>query len=111
MSEKVLITTTESIAGYHTVETFGEVFGLTTRSRNVVSSFGQSIKTLVGGEIKGYTKLQDTARDEAIDRLKTAAAKLGANAVVMMRFDSSSGAIGDSVAAYGTAVKIEKISD
>lgn len=107
MSEKVLVVTTETIAGYHVVETMGEVFGLTTRSRNVVSSVGQSLKTIVGGEIKGYTKLQDTARDEAIDRLKTAA-KVDANAVLMMRFDSSSGAIGDSVAAYGTAVRIEK---
>ena len=108
MSEKVLVVTTETIAGYHVVATMGEVFGLTTRSRNVVSSVGQSLKTIVGGEIKGYTKLQDTARDEAIDRLKTAAAKVDANAVLMMRFDSSSGAIGDSVAAYGTAVRIEK---
>ncbi|ATF41412.1 hypothetical protein DIS13_04170 [Weissella paramesenteroides] len=111
MSEKVLVVTTETIAGYHVVETMGEVFGLTTRSRNVVSSVGQSLKTIVGGEIKGYTKLQDTARDEAIDRLKTAAAEVDANAVLMMRFDSSSGAIGDSVAAYGTAVKIEKDID
>ena len=111
MSEKVLVTTTEAIAGYHVVETMGEVFGLTTRSRNVLSSFGQSMKAIVGGEIKGYTKLQDAARDEAIDRLKAAAAEVDANAVVMMRFDSSSGAIGDSVTAYGTAVKIEKDID
>ncbi|HJA24417.1 MAG TPA: heavy metal-binding domain-containing protein [Weissella thailandensis] len=111
MSEKVLVTTTEAIAGYHVVETMGEVFGLTTRSRNVVSSFGQSMKAIVGGEIKGYTKLQDAARNDAIDRLKTAAAELDANAVIMMRFDSSSGAIGDSVTAYGTAVKIEKDID
>jgi len=74
MSEKVLVTTTEAIAGCHVVETMGGVFGLTTRSRNVVSSFGQSMKAIVGGEIKGYTKLQDAARNDAIDRLKTAAA-------------------------------------
>ncbi|WEA53908.1 heavy metal-binding domain-containing protein [Weissella paramesenteroides] len=109
--KKVLVVTTEAIAGYHVVETMGEVFGLTTRSRNVVSSVGQSLKTIVGGEIRGYTKLQDIACDEAIDRLKTAAAGVDANAVLMMRFDSSSGAIGDSVAAYGTAVKIEKDID
>lgn len=65
MSEKVLITTTESIAGYQTVETFGEVFGLTTRSRNVISSFGQSVKTLVVAKSKGtpnYRILRVTKR-------------------------------------------------
>lgn len=104
----ILITTTENVAGYRITKTHGEVFGLTTRSRNVFSSMGQSFKTIVGGEIKGYTKLQHAARDTAIQNLKDEAQALGANAVVMMRFDSSSANIGDSVTAYGTAVTIEK---
>lgn len=107
----ILIATTENVAGYRVTKTYGEVFGLTTRSRNVFSTIGQSFKTIVGGEIKGYTKLQHSARDTAIERLKEEAEALGANAVVMMRFDSSSANIGDSVAAYGTAVTIEKISE
>ncbi|MGN1293786.1 heavy metal-binding domain-containing protein [Weissella soli] len=106
--QEILITTTENVAGYHVTETYGEVFGLTTRSRNVFSTIGQSFKTIVGGEIKGYTKLQHAARDTAIRRLKDEARTLGANAVIMMRFDSSSASIGDSVTAYGTAVRIEK---
>lgn len=107
MSE-ILITTTENVAGYRVTKTHGEVFGLTTRSRNMFSTMGQSFKTIIGGEIKGYTKLQRSARDAAIQSLKNEAQALGANAVIMMRFDSSSATIGDSVAAYGTAVTIEK---
>lgn len=106
---KILIVTSENISGYKITQTFGEVFGLTTRSKNVVSDFGQSVKSLVGGEIKGYTKLQNTARDEALERLKENAKKMGANAVVMMRFDTTSSQLGESVSAYGTAVYIEKI--
>lgn len=106
---KILIVTSENISGYKITQTFGEVFGLTTRSKNVVSDFGQSVKSLVGGEIKGYTKLQNTARDEALERLKENAQKMGANAVVMMRFDTTSSQLGESVSAYGTAVYIEKI--
>lgn len=67
---------------------------------------GAGFKSMVGGEIKGYTDMQREARDQAIDRLKDEANKLNADAVVMMRFDS--GTIGQdmqSVVAYGTAVK------
>ncbi|AIG65891.1 heavy metal-binding domain-containing protein [Weissella tructae] len=103
----ILVVTTEQVPNFDIIETYGEVFGQTTRSRNMFSSFGQAFKSAtIGGEIKGYTKLQNSARDEAIERMRIAAAERGANAVVMFRFDSNSGAIGDSVNAYGTAVKI-----
>lgn len=105
----ILVVTTENIAGYKVTETFGEVFGLTSRSRNAVSSFGQGLKSLVGGEIKGYTKLQHDSREEAVNRLKEDAARLGANTVIMFRFDTTTSEIGESVTAYGTAVTIEKI--
>lgn len=107
MSEMLVVTTAE-IANFNIVETHGEVFGQTTRSRNIFSSLGQAFKSsTIGGEIKGYTKLQDNARDEAIQRMRQSALDLGANAIVMFRFDSNSGSIGDSVTAYGTAVTIE----
>lgn len=110
MAEKsVLISTTENIPGHKITKIFGEVFGITTRSRNMFSTFGQSMKTIVGGEIVGYTKLQHMARDEAIARLKSAAEERGANSVVMMRFDSNSFASVNEVTAYGTAVFIEPI--
>ena len=98
----MLITTTERIPG-HKYEVLGEVFGVTTQSRNMVSDIGAGLKSLVGGEVR--ERLQ-ASREEAIERLRQEAQAKGADAVVMMRFDSGSIA-GDmqSVVAYGTAVK------
>lgn len=102
---KMLVTTTEHIPGQdYTV--IGEVFGLTTQSKNLVRNIGAGLKGLVGGEIKDYTKMLDESRNVAVDRLRENAAALGADAVVMMRFDTSSISQDmQSVAAYGTAVK------
>lgn len=110
MNDEIIVATNEQIAGYKIVQTYGEVFGLITRSRNLVSNIGAGLKSIVGGEIKGYTKLLSDSRTQAIERMKQAAAEKGANAIVTMRFDS--GDIGNTmneVAAYGTAVRIEKI--
>ncbi|WP_125709917.1 heavy metal-binding domain-containing protein [Lacticaseibacillus porcinae] len=104
MSE-ILVTTTENIPGRQ-YEIIGEVFGLTTQSKNVFSNIGAGLKNVVGGEIKAYTSMLHDSREKAIERLRQEAQSKGADAVVMMRFDS--GAIGgdmQSVAAYGTAVK------
>ncbi|KRM87008.1 heavy metal-binding domain-containing protein [Lacticaseibacillus thailandensis] len=101
----LLITTTENIPG-HTYTIIGEVFGLTTQSKNVVSNIGAGLKNLVGGEIKAYTSMLHDSRTKAIERLRDEAAKQGADAVVMMRFDSGSiGGDMQSVVAYGTAVR------
>ncbi|MFD1441083.1 heavy metal-binding domain-containing protein [Lacticaseibacillus hegangensis] len=102
---EMIVTTTERIPN-HEYEIIGEVFGVTTQSRNMVSDLGAGLKSLVGGEIKGYTKMLQTSRETAVDRLRDSAADLGADAVVMMRFDSGSIAQDmQSVVAYGTAVK------
>ncbi|KRL99429.1 heavy metal-binding domain-containing protein [Liquorilactobacillus satsumensis] len=101
----ILVVTTENIPGKN-YEVLGEVFGLTTQSKNVFRNIGAGFKNIVGGEIKDYTKMLEESRQIAIERLRNNAAALGADAVVMMRFDS--GSIGQdmqSVAAYGTAVK------
>ncbi|HBF75488.1 MAG TPA: hypothetical protein DDW71_09560 [Lactobacillus sp.] len=104
MSE-IIVTTTEQIPGKE-YEIIGEVFGLTTQSKNVVRNIGAGLKNIVGGEIKDYTKMLIEARDVAIERLRQNAVELGADAVVMMRFDSGSiGTDMQSVAAYGTAVR------
>ena len=105
----IIIATTNDLPGYRVTEVYGEVFGLTTRSRNMFSSMGQGFKQVAGGEIKGYTKLQHESREEAIVRLKEEAQNKGANAILAMRFDSSTFGTVDSVAAYGTAVKVEKL--
>ena len=102
---EILVTTTENIPGKK-YEVLVEVFGITTQSRNVFSNLGANLKNIVGGEIKTYTKMLHDSRDESIERMRQAALEKGADAVVMMRFDSASIA-GDmqSVVAYGTAVK------
>lgn len=105
----ILITTTNDVPGYRITNVIGEVFGVTVRARNAFSNMGASFRTMFGGEAKGYTTLLQQSRQEAVDRLKAEAAQLGANAVVAMRYDS--GEIADlmnEVAAYGTAVVIEK---
>lgn len=105
----IIVATTENVAGYEVVETLGEVFGLTTRSKNVVADIGAGLKTIVGGEIKAYTSLLEDTRNSSLERLRENAAKMGADAVVMMRFDSGSmGADMNMVEAYGTAVKLQK---
>ena len=105
MTNPILITTTETIPGKK-YEVLGEVFGLTTQSKNVFKNIGASLKNVVGGEIKAYTEMMTESRDVAIDRLRQNALEMGADAVVMMRFDSGSiGTDMQSVAAYGTAVE------
>ncbi|HEY1645838.1 MAG TPA: YbjQ family protein [Candidatus Saccharimonadales bacterium] len=107
MDKDILAVTTNDVPGYKVVEVYGEVFGVMTRSRNVFSSIGAGLKSIVGGEIGAYTKLLSDSRIEATERMKQAAAEKGANAVLAMRFDT--GEIGQNmneVAAYGTAVKL-----
>lgn len=101
----MLVTTTETIPGQN-YEIIGEVFGLTTQSKNVFKNIGASLKNVVGGEIKAYTEMLEEAREFAIKRLIENAEQLDADAVVMMRFDSGSiGTDMQTVAAYGTAVR------
>ncbi|WP_395387540.1 heavy metal-binding domain-containing protein [Pediococcus parvulus] len=105
MADRILVTTTENVPGQR-YEIIGEVFGLTTQSKNVIKNIGAGLKNIVGGEIKSYSELLSEARDTAILRLRNNAEEMGADAVVMMRFDSDSiGQDMETVAAYGTAVK------
>lgn len=111
MDDTILVVTTNDVPGYEVIEVYGEVFGVLTRSRNAFSTFGASLKSIVGGEIGAFTKLLRDSRIEATERMKQAAAEKGANAVLAMRFDT--GDIGNTmneVAAYGTAVKIRPIA-
>ena len=110
MNEPILVVTTNDVPGYEVVKVYGEVFGVLVRSRNFISNIGAGLKSIIGGEIGAYTKLLSDSRIEATERMKKAAAEKGANAVLMMRFDT--GDIGKSmneVAAYGTAVTIRPI--
>src|SRR5215211_7838158 len=85
----MLIATTNDVPGYEIDEVLGEVFGLTVRARNVGSQIGAGLKSLVGGELKGMTKMLVEGREHAIQRLTEEAEAKGANAILAMRFDTS----------------------
>jgi len=104
----MLVATTENIAGHKTKQTLGQVFGLVVRSRGLGGNIVAGLRSIVGGEIHEYTQLLEETRKQALDRMVRNATVMGANAVVMMRFDSSE--IGQSmseIVAYGTAVIVE----
>jgi uncharacterized protein YbjQ (UPF0145 family) len=105
----MIITTMNDLPGYEIQEVFGEVFGLTVRSRNVGSQIGASLKSLVGGELRGMTKLLADGRRHAQERLIEEAEGKGANAVIAFRFDTSElGSTWTEICAYGTAVRTRK---
>lgn len=108
--DQILVVTTNDVPGYKVEQVYGEVFGLIVRSRNIFSNIGAGFRTIFGGEAKGYTRLLSDTRQQALDRLRQEAAAQGANAVLMMRFDSGDIAnVMNEVVAYGTAVKISKL--
>ncbi|MCF8565292.1 YbjQ family protein [Alicyclobacillus tolerans] len=105
----MIVVTTENLPGYVIEEALGSVFGLVVRSRGLGGNIAAGFRSLVGGEIKEYTEMLEDARKQAIDRLVANAAKMGADAVTMMRFDSSEvGQTMSEIVAYGTAVKVRK---
>ena len=106
--QAMIVTTTENIPGTRVVKTIGQVFGLTVRSRSLGGNIAAFLKGLVGGEIGSYVKLNEDSRRQALDRMVQNAAAMGANAVTMMRFDSTEmGAAMSEIVAYGTARVIE----
>lgn len=106
----MLLTTTERLEGYEIVETLGMVMGNVVYSKHLGKDIAAAFKTRAGGEIKSYTELLTEARNIALQRMIAEAEKLGADAVVGVRFSSAS--IMQSAAevlAYGTAVKLKKV--
>jgi uncharacterized protein YbjQ (UPF0145 family) len=106
----MIISTMNDLPGYEIEEVFGEAFGLTVRSRNLGSQIGASLKSLVGGELKGMTKMLAAGRQDATERLTEEAEAKGANAIIAFRFDTSElGSIWTEICAYGTAVRARKL--
>jgi|TARA_Y100000310_G_scaffold342610_1_gene446564 uncharacterized protein YbjQ (UPF0145 family) len=104
----MIVTNTEEIPGKRIVTCYGVVSGSTVRAKHAGRDIMASLKNIVGGELKGYTELLIEARDQAMDRIKNQAQQLGANAVVNVRFSTSSVAAGASeIYIYGTAVTVE----
>lgn len=105
----MIVTTTENVPGCEMRRALGQVYGVVVRSRGFAGNVVAGLRSLVGGEIREYTELLEAARRHAIDRMVENATAMGANAVVMMRFDSSEiGQTMSEVVAYGTAVVIEE---
>ena len=103
----MLITTMNDVPGQAITEVLGEVFGLTVRSRNLGSQIGAGLKSMIGGELGGMTKMLAQGREEAISRLVSEAEAKGGNAVIAMRFDTSElGNTWTEICAYGTAVRL-----
>ena len=105
----MIIATTESIPGMRTTKALGIVRGSTVRARHVGKDIMAALRNLVGGEVTEYTKLMAESREEALSRMQEQAEKLGANAVVGMRFMTAMIMSGASeILAYGTAVVVEE---
>ncbi|GLQ96412.1 YbjQ family protein [Dyella mobilis] len=104
----MLVVTTENVPGHQVVQVKGQVFGVVVRSRGIGGNVMAGLRSLVGGEIHEYTQMLEEARRHALDRLVSNAKAMGANAVLMMRFDSAEiGQTMSEIVAYGTAVVLD----
>ncbi len=104
----MIVTNVESVLGKEVVEHYGLVQGSTIRAKHLGRDIMAGLKNIVGGELTGYTELLVEARSEALKRMVAQAEELGANAVVNIRFSTSSVAQGAAeILAYGTAVKVQ----
>ena len=104
----MLVATTERVAGQRARETLGQVFGVVVRSRGLGGNIMAGLRSIAGGEIHEYTQLLEETRRQAVDRMVKNATLMGANGIVMMRFDSSEiGQYMSEIVAYGTAVILE----
>lgn len=110
--EKKMVTVAFDLPGYKVIENIGMVRGIVVRSRNLFSSIGAGLKSLVGGDIHTYKNLCETTREGALLEIMNHAEEMGANAIIGMRYDANqlgSGSTITEVLAYGTAVRVEKI--
>lgn len=106
----MIVTTTNDLTGYRIVEHLGLVRGVTVRSRSVIGNIGGAVQSIFGGNITIYTKLAETARQEAYDLLVAHAQEVGANAILAMRYDANEIMEGiTEVLAYGAAVRVEAL--
>jgi uncharacterized protein YbjQ (UPF0145 family) len=104
----MLITNVEIVPGKRVVKHLGLVQGSTVRSKHVGRDFMAGLKNIFGGELKGYTELLQESREQALERMRQQAEAVGANAVLNVRFSTSSISQGAAeLFAYGTAVVLE----
>ncbi len=108
-NQNILVATTDTVSGKEIKEVLGLVRGNTIRSRHLGSDIGAGLKSLIGGEIRGYVKAMQDAREEALDRAVEQAEEMDADAIVATRFTTSTIMAGAAeVLVYGTAVKFKE---
>jgi uncharacterized protein YbjQ (UPF0145 family) len=106
----MIVTNLELIPGKRVTSHLGIVQGSTVRAKHIGRDIFAGLKNIVGGELKGYTELMQEARDEATQRMVAEAQSIGANAVLNVRFATTSIAVGAAeILAYGSAVKLEDL--
>jgi uncharacterized protein YbjQ (UPF0145 family) len=107
-----MVTTAFELPGYRIKQNLGVVRGIVVRSRNVFVNIGANLQTLIGGNIKAWSKLCEETRKEAFDIMIQHATEIGANAIIGARYDASEMGTGTTeVLAYGTAVIVEPTED
>ena len=105
----MLVATTETVAGHCVRQTLGQCFGVTVRSRGIGGNILAGLRSIVGGEITEYSQMLEEGRRHAVDRMVQNATLMGANGILMMRFDSSEiGQTMSEIVAYGTAVILDQ---
>lgn len=110
MNTALLVTTSTNLEGYKITKQLGLVRGITVRSRSVVGNFAGGILAIFGGRNSIYSDLCEKAREEAYELMMEHAQKMGANAVINMRYDANEVMAGmTEVLAYGTAVVVERV--
>lgn len=108
----MILSTLDTPPGYRIVRHLGLVQGSTVRSKHLGRDIIAGLKDLIGGELHGYTELLNEARQEATARMESAAARLGANAILSIRFGTAGiGSGAAEILAYGTAVELETVED
>jgi uncharacterized protein YbjQ (UPF0145 family) len=107
----MIVVTTEGIAGRRIAQTRGQVFGVVVRSRGIGGNIMAGLRSIAGGEIHEYTQMLEEARRHAIDRMVQNATAMGADAIVVMRFDCAEiGNTMSEIVAYGTAVVLAPVA-
>ena len=110
MNSEIILTNTDSVPGYKIDKILGIVIGNTVRAKHIGKDIMAGLKTIVGGEIKQYTEMLTDARKESINRMINNAKEMGADAIINVRFMTSSTMAGAAeLLAYGTAVKLRKM--
>ncbi|KAH8770104.1 hypothetical protein F5883DRAFT_60825 [Diaporthe sp. PMI_573] len=107
----VITTTMFDVPGYRVVRVLGTVYGMTVRTRNWAAGIGMGLKSMVGGELKWFTNMMYSARNEAVSRVVDECQKRQGNAIIAMRFDVADLAGFTQVCAYGTAALVEKVDE